>query len=54
MEYFNFMKCFESFYYLDKYFPNQVFLNVLLLFLMLGDFLKEISIVRVLHDNTKG
>ena len=39
----------EPFNYLNKYFPNLVFLDVLLRLLMVGYLLKQIASVRVFH-----
>ena len=53
MEYVHIVQWFQSFYDLDKNAPNVIFFEVSLLFLMLGNFLEEISIVGILHHNTK-
>ena len=47
------MQCFQSLYDLDKNAPNIVFFEISLLFLVLGNFLEEISVVSILHHNTK-
>jgi len=54
MEYLDVMEWLQAPYNLNKYFPYIVLLNVLLVLLMGSDFLEQISIVRVLHYNTKG
>ena len=42
----------ESSHYLDENAPNIVFFEVSLLLLMFGNFLEEVAIISVLHDNT--
>tara|TARA_B110001450_G_scaffold204724_1_gene194444 strand:- start:524 stop:661 length:138 start_codon:yes stop_codon:yes gene_type:complete len=45
MKNFGFMQRSKPFNYLNKYFPNLVFLDVLLLLLMVGYLLKQIASV---------
>jgi len=49
MKNFSFMQGSEPLNYLNKYFPNLVFLDVLLRLLMVGYLLKQIASVRVFH-----
>ena len=43
------MQGFESSNNLNKYFPNLIFMYILLLFLMIRYFLKQIAIIWELH-----
>lgn len=45
MEDFHVMERFKASYNLNEYFPNDILRNVLLLFLMSSDLLKQITIV---------
>lgn len=51
MEDFHLMQGLEAANYLNEYFPDLILRNVLLLLLVLGDLLKQVSIVRVFHYN---
>ena len=53
MKYFNLVESLEPPHNLNEYFPDIVFADVLLLLLMLGDLLEQVSIVRVLHYDAK-
>jgi len=49
MKDFSLMQSSEPLNYLNKYFPNLIFLDVLLLLLMIGYLLKQITSVWVFH-----
>lgn len=44
------MQTFQAMDDLYEYFPNVILLYVLLIFLVLGDELKKVSVVTVLHN----
>jgi hypothetical protein len=49
MKNFSFVQGSQSFNYLNKYFPNFVFLDVLLRLLMISYFLEQITTVGIFH-----
>jgi len=53
MEDFHVMERFKASYNLNEYFPNDILRNVLLLFLMSSDLLKQVTIVWVFHHDAK-
>jgi len=53
MENFNIMEGLQPAYDLDEYAPDFVLSYVALLLLMCGNFLEQITVIRVLHDDAK-
>lgn len=52
MKNFDVMERFQAANNLNKYLPDFIFLNVLLILLMGCDLLKQIAVVRILHYDT--
>ena len=53
MHYFHFVEGFKSWDHLDHHFPYFVLLEKGLIFLVVDDFLVEVSIIRILHDDAQ-
>lgn len=52
VEYLNVMQRFEASDHLNEYFPDIVFLYVLLVLLMISNFLEKITVIRIFHHYT--
>ena len=50
---FELVQRFEPFDHLDEYFPDRAFVKIRAAFLVLGYFLKEVAVVRVLHHQAE-
>ena len=53
MKYFHVMKRFQTTNNLYENSPNVIFVYILLFFLVLGNFLEQVTVVNVFHYDTK-
>jgi len=49
----SFVECSQATDHLDENAPNVLLLDVLLVFLVLGDLLEQVTVITVLHHNAK-